>query len=84
MADYPEQGSEIDNDYHPVDSGLDATNDHWGTITGDHAQAAFAGLNARAASPDLSGKLIDTGIWKRHQGAYPPARHPDHYGTPYK
>lgn len=21
----------IDNDYHPIDKGLEATNDHWGT-----------------------------------------------------
>lgn len=23
----------IDNDFHPVDSGMEATNDHWGTQT---------------------------------------------------
>lgn len=26
----------IDNDYHPIDRGLEATNDHWGTqLAGD-------------------------------------------------
>lgn len=26
----------IDNDFHPVDSGMDATDDHWGTkLAGD-------------------------------------------------
>lgn len=31
MANYPSQASPIDNDYHPIDSGLEASNDHWGT-----------------------------------------------------
>lgn len=36
MATYPSQSSPIDNDYHPVDSDLSATNDHWGTkLAGD-------------------------------------------------
>lgn len=36
MVNYPSQGTEIDNDYHPVDSDMSATNDHWGTkLAGD-------------------------------------------------
>lgn len=31
MVNYPSQGSPIDNDYHPVDSDMSATDDHWGT-----------------------------------------------------
>ena len=28
--------------------------------------------------------LVDSGVLKRHQGLYPPAKYPDHYGTPFK
>jgi hypothetical protein len=41
---YPSQGSEIDNDFHPVDSGLEATNDHWGTkLAGDVVPIGVSG-----------------------------------------
>lgn len=29
------KGPAIDNDYHPVDSDMSATNDHWGTQVAD-------------------------------------------------
>lgn len=33
---YPSQGTPIDNDFHPVDSDMSATDDHWGTqMAGD-------------------------------------------------
>lgn len=36
--------------------------------------------NAANYTKDMAGGLIDTGIYKRHQGAYPPATNPSHYG----
>lgn len=43
---YPSQGSPIDNDFHPADSDLSATNDHWGTQVADvtplHPPGTFA------------------------------------------
>lgn len=49
MVTYPSQASPIDNDNHPVDSGLEATNDHWGTrlagdvVSGDFPQSGLGG-----------------------------------------
>lgn len=48
MVNYPSQASPIDNDFHPTDSGLEATNDHWGTkvaeasVTPLHPPGTFA------------------------------------------
>lgn len=46
MVNYPSQSSPIDNDNHPVDSGLEASNDHWGTQLADvtplHPPGTFA------------------------------------------
>lgn len=28
---------------------------------------------------NMLGGLLDLGLWRRHQGVYPPARFPDHY-----
>lgn len=33
----------IDNDYHPIDQGMEATNDHWGTQVADVQQLHPAG-----------------------------------------
>lgn len=32
---YPSQGTPIDNDFHPSDSDMSATDDHWGTQMAD-------------------------------------------------
>lgn len=39
MADYPSEGKVINNDYHPIDSDMSATEDHWGTVRSEgHAR----------------------------------------------
>lgn len=51
-----------------------------------HTSAEIAGtvsamktFNSANYNSDMAGKLIDTGVWKRHQGSFEPARNFNHY-----
>lgn len=48
----------IDNDYHPVDSGLEATDDHWGTEHNTMLKdRANRGANAEAIQSNRNSDL---------------------------
>jgi len=76
MTDYEDQ---TPPPQHP--DGSDATGYTLSNRIDDESQtSALTGLLVDAQTKGKMGdKLIDTGIWKRHQGAYPPAKYPDHY-----
>lgn len=61
---YPSQGKEIDNDFHPVDSDMSATNDHWGTQVADvtplHPAGTFSS-NTQAGDV-VNGLARDLGV----------------------
>lgn len=54
----------IDNDFHPVDSGLNATNDHWGTqLAGDvlpmPGEKSMGSGQTSSAAGYATGKISD-------------------------
>lgn len=67
----------------PVDEALRAITGQSQDFSDKFNNATLQTTLAQPANsfPLMSG-LIDTGIFRRHQGAYPPARFPDHYKFP--
>lgn len=50
----------IDNDYHPLDKGLEATNDHWGTQMADVSSGPTGGSGQDSRAVDYAlGKSKD-------------------------
>lgn len=50
----------IDNDFHPNDSGLEATNDHWGTQVAEVTQGPTGGGGQDSRAVDYAlGKAKD-------------------------
>lgn len=66
MATYPSQSSPIDNDFHPVDSDMSATNDHWGTqvaeATVSHLHPAGTFSRNTQGGDIINGMAKDLGI----------------------
>lgn len=57
----PASGKPIDNDFHPVDSDLSATNDHWGTqMAGEIKDGPLGGTGETTQAVDYAlGKKQD-------------------------
>lgn len=75
---YPSQGTPIDNDFHPSDTDMSATDDHWGTVkmagdvvsgpTGGQGQTTTAAPYAVGTAKDSKVKSIGMDVLKGWAG----------------
>lgn len=61
---YPSQGTPIDNDFHPSDSDMSATDDHWGTkMAGDVVSGPTGGQGQTSSAAGYAvGKERDSKV----------------------
>lgn len=66
--DHPAYGGH-DDDHNPGRASGDDDN-----LTGRIDNAISSARNSEKYSSEKAGKLIETGIWKRHEGSFPPSK----------